>query len=83
MESAPSDDVREFLEWFTETAMFNAFIESCDQQPESPAGERKGPIPLSHRTGHEPVERPAGLYWDGSRYGCFIPTLAQFLTGKF
>ncbi|KAF0305980.1 Suppression of tumorigenicity 5 protein [Amphibalanus amphitrite] len=32
-----SDDVREFLEWFTETAMFAAFIESCEQQPESPA----------------------------------------------
>ncbi|XP_043244210.1 DENN domain-containing protein 2B-like [Amphibalanus amphitrite] len=37
VEAAPSDDVREFLEWFTETAMFAAFIESCEQQPESPA----------------------------------------------
>ncbi|XP_037087628.1 DENN domain-containing protein 2D-like [Pollicipes pollicipes] len=37
VEAAPTDDVREFLEWFTETAMFNAFIESCERHVETPA----------------------------------------------
>lgn len=37
--AAPSDDVREFLSWFTETAMFDAFVQSCEKHTESADGE--------------------------------------------